>query len=257
MRVLFAGATGVIGREIVPVLAGKFDLKLAAKEQGTVGGHSVEAADIRDFEQAVRLVKGVDAVVNSVIESPYYPDGRNRETTPEEIMKYHEGIVDANMRGAYHLYEAAARAGVKKFVFISSLTIVLGTPKYERIEASTLPRPRSLYACSKFFGEELGYVYSQEHGMNVICLRLGQPFPTGNSLEAKWLANPRHRGIFVENRDIAFAIECALKADAPRFGVYSTVSDSDSAWIDVSAAAEIGYRPKYRFTAEGPKLIDT
>jgi len=155
------------------------------------------------------------------------------------------------VRGAYHLYEAAVRAGVKKFVFISSLTIVLGRPEYERIGADSPPRPNSFYAASKLFGENLGYVYATQHGIPVLCLRLGQPYPIQHPEEAEYLATPRIRGLLVALEDIARAVECALRAPQPNFGVYSIVSDSDTNWIDFAPAAEIGYAPQYYFTPDG------
>ena len=76
-RVLFVGASGVIGRRIVPALADRFSLVLAAREAGAVGGLPVAACDITDWEQTLALVQAAnaDAVVNCAIESPYRPDG--------------------------------------------------------------------------------------------------------------------------------------------------------------------------------------
>lgn len=253
-RVLFLGATGVIGRRIVPLLADRFSLILAAREAGAVGGLPVAPVDIRDFEQTLAVMEGMDAVVNAAIESPYRADGSYwNPSDPDERLAYNEGGVEVNVRGAYHLYEAAARAGVGKFVFVSSMTVVLGKPAYETIGPNTPPRPREFYACTKLFGEQLGQVYAAEYPMSVLCLRLGQPYPIDHPDEREWLQDPRGRGLFVAIEDIAQAVTGALtSANAPKFAAVPIVSDSDSAWVDVSPAREaIGYAPRFRFSANG------
>lgn len=257
-RVLFVGATGVIGRRIVPLLADRFDLTLAAREAGEVAGLPVAAVDIRNFEQTLALMNGVDnsldAVVNCAIESPYRPDGSYRDLSdPDERLACNEGGIEVNVRGAYHLYEAAARANVARFVVVSSMTVVLGKPEHQTIEPDAPPRPREFYACTKLFGETLGQVYAAEYPMTVTCLRLGQPYPIDHPGEHKWLQDPRGRGLFVAVEDIAQAVAGALtNADAPKFAAVPIVSESDSAWINLSPAREaIGYAPRFFFSSEG------
>src|SRR5688500_479381 len=140
MRVLFVGASGVIGRQVVPLLMPHFQLELAALEAGEMAGHPVRAVDICDFESTQELVREcrVDAVVNCAV-ADYREHQFNR--SPEVVHRYRESTIDVNVRGAYHLYEAAARAGVAKFVFISSLTVISGSPHYERISGGEAPRP--------------------------------------------------------------------------------------------------------------------
>ncbi len=257
MRVLFVGATGVIGKRVVPLLASEFTLKLAAKKADTVAGLTVIKTDISDFAQAVNLMKDVDAVVNCAIESPYREDGSSRYRTPDDFMAYNEGQVEVNVRGAYHLYEAAARAGVKKFVFISSMTVWLGLPSHKQITAESEIRPREFYACAKLFGDMLGRTYATTHDMNVLCLRLGQPYPIGHPQEEEWLQKAEDRGVLVHIEDIAGAISAALRAETPKYGAYAIVSSSEEGWIDTTPAqSEIGYAPRIRFTAEGIEKSD-
>lgn len=163
MRILFVGATGMIGHQVVPMLAKNFDLKLVALHAASIEGLPVAACDITDFAQVMALMENVDAVVNCAIETWPHDDGplKNLEYA-DRMLHYHEGGIEVNVRGAYHLYEAAARCGVKKFVFISSMTAVMGRPLYEHIERDAAPRPESFYACTKLFGEDLGSVYARD-----------------------------------------------------------------------------------------------
>lgn len=257
MRVLFVGATGVIGRQVVPLLVEKFDIKPAARESATVAGLEVTPCDITDFAQALPLMEGVDAVVNCAIESPLRGDGKLIDAkTPDRFMAYNEGGIEVNVRGAYHLYEAAARCGVGKFVFISSMTAVLGQPKYKHVPRDAAPRPRNFYACTKLFGENLGSVYAHDakRPMRVLALRLGQPYPSLSDFDKRWHKTSGGRSLMVAVQDVAQAMECALRADVS-FGVYPILSRSDAVWADTSAADDIGYAPRFAFTAEGLKEI--
>lgn len=249
MRVLFVGATGVVGRKVTPLLNKEFDMCLAAHEPGEIEGLPVHGVDIRDFEATLALVQeaGVEAVVNCAI-----ADYRSQPIsgTPELKHRYNESTIEVNVRGSYHLYEAAARCGVSKFVFVSSLTAIMGMPEYESITGQEPPRPSNFYACTKLFGEQLGMIYAKGGTMSVTCLRLGQPYPIDRPKDANWLTNAATRPRMVHMEDIAQAMARALRETQP-FTVYPIVSKSDGMWIEDQAMEALGYVPHYVFTAEG------
>lgn len=265
MRVVFVGASGTIGRQVVPLLKDRFDLLLCAHEAGDVAGLRVVEADITRFEPLVEklwpLLEGADALVNCATADYRSHDGHDRDS----LHGYYERCLDVNARGTYHLLEAAARAGVPKVVLISSMTAVLGEPAYEFIERDARPRPRELYACTKLFGEMLGESYARRdagylramHGhereMQVLCLRLGQPFPAlvPPPHEQSWRSDAHHRGMMADIRDIARAIACALQSPSPRFGVFPIVSLSDVPRVDISPGQEIGWQPTWKFSSQG------
>jgi UDP-glucose 4-epimerase len=79
-------------------------------------------------------------------------------------------LLAANIGGTYDLYEAAARAGVRKVVFTSSLYAygrVTGGPMVE----SEIPAPRTLYGISKLAGEHFGGYLRAKHGIPALALR--------------------------------------------------------------------------------------
>jgi UDP-glucose 4-epimerase len=79
-------------------------------------------------------------------------------------------LLAANITGTYELYEAAARAGVKRLVFTSSLYAygrVTGTPMLE----SEVAAPATLYGISKLAGEQLGAHARAKHGLSSVALR--------------------------------------------------------------------------------------
>lgn len=248
-----AGASGNVGRGIVPLLASSFDFRLAGLHSDDIGGIPVLAADIRRPEEISRLMEGVDAVVNSAIQNWQQSTANSLQTpsTDGDEASFRDGCIEVNVKGAYNLYEASARAGVKKVVFISSLTTILGgEPAGEELPLRGEASPTNFYACTKLFGENLGSVYSKQ-GMSVICLRLGQPYPMGHPMEAQWIGNPRTRGLLVSFADIARAVKCALLAGNIPFGIFPVVSESDSPFVKEAAVPEIGYEPQTFFTENG------
>ncbi len=258
-RVLFIGATGRVGHQVVPLLRDEFEVTAAALGGGEVGGQPVSEVDITDWESVLQLVcegdaqgRPFDAVINCAIANPYGLDRKD----PEALHEYFESCIEVNARGSYHIYEAARRAGVGRVVYVSSLTTVLGAPGYQRIEAETRDRPRDVYAICKLFGEQVGRTYAFPHdksdGLQVACLRLGMPYPVLTGSDRGWQNNRGRRALIVHVEDVAESIRCALTLPpTERYGVYSIVSDSDNPMVDPNAYAGLGYRPRWNFTDQG------
>ncbi len=249
-RVLFIGATGVVGSQVVPLLAREFELSPAAFGGGRVEQLEVAHCDITDFEATQALLRSApfEAVVNCAV-----ADHRGaRFDDPEARRTYFERCLDINARGAYYVFEAAARAGVPACVFVSSLTAVMGEPRYSHVPADAPPRPRDLYSCTKLFGEQLGatYAHRAHDPLRVLCLRLGQPYPAFVESDENWNQNAFSRSMMVHHEDIAAAITRALHSSR-RYGVYPILSRSDGAWIDQSRCQEIDYAPQWTFSADG------
>jgi len=262
MKVLFIGATGLVGSHVIPFLKDDFDLSLAAYTSGTVEDIDVQAVDICDWEAIETFIKNgtaegdkFDAVVYCATAN--YRENNHRD--PEGRRLYYENCIEVNVRGAYHVFEAAWRAEVPKVVHIGSTTSQMGRPRIKSIGAEVINQANDLYAASKIFGEQVGrsYVYrpfgkgeSRENElqkMQVLCLRLGQPFLS----EEQWKRSPHH-----ETRqpayvgDIAKAIACALRSEV-KYGVYPIISAVEGAWILPEATAELGYTPSWKFTEKG------
>jgi nucleoside-diphosphate-sugar epimerase len=268
MNVLYIGASGLVGSHVTPILKEKFDLTLMAITAGEVDGMSVTALDITDWEAieaafAAGNANGepFDAVVNCAIANYRDREWGNRESQRQ----YFEQCIEVNARGAYHVYEAAARANIPRVVYIGSMTAVLGHPKYESIDVETRDRPGDVYAACKLFGEHVGRSYAfprkrwgaaslalndEEYSMSVVCLRLGQPIDPQRNYNEGRRQNFFTSGLALDMRDLAFAIECALCADV-RYGVYPIVSACEKTFIDPELYAEIGYTPHWKFTEQG------
>jgi nucleoside-diphosphate-sugar epimerase len=256
MNVLFLGATGIVGSQVVPLLKAHVNLTLAAFGGGEFEGQPVSHIDLSNWGMTEALVKAgsadgkpFDAIVNCAVATH-----RVDRSTPDKVHQYFEQCIEVNARGAYHVYEAADRANVPRVVYISSLTAVLGPPVYEYLDENTHDRPRDVYSASKVFGEHVGRFYAYRNNesgqaMKVLCLRLGQPYKSFKPWDDNWHQRGS-RGIISHAEDIAEAIRCSLHTNV-QYGVYPILSDSDSQYADPEMYAELGFKSAWKFTAQG------
>lgn len=262
MKVLFIGATGWVGSHVVPFLQPQFELTLAAHSSDKVAGLPVCAVDICDWETTAALVKSGTANGRPFDAVVYCATADYRGVQWQDAdgaRQYFERCIEVNVRGTYHVFEAAYQAGISRVIHIGSLTAMLGMPQYEYINAATHDRPADLYAATKIFGENVGRSYAfpppgmenVRRPMQVICLRLGHPF----SSEQQWRCS-RHccSRIGVCMEDIASAIDKALLSEV-RYGVYPVVSQVDDTYIDPGLYAELGYEPGCHLSVAADRWI--
>lgn len=263
MKVLFIGATGLVGSHTVAILKDQFDITPAALDGGEVAGLPVLQVDIvkwSDIESAIKNGPAdgdtFDAVVYCATADFHHLD----RSDPETMHRYFENCIEVNARGAYHVLEAAWQAGVTRVVHIGSLMEYLGHPMYKYIGVGTPDRPNDVYAASKVFGEQVGRSYAirlpgDGQSMKVLCLRLAQPSVEDEPSTLRWIHSQGSCGWAADVRDIASAIECCLTTDV-QYGVYPVVSLANETYIDPALYAEIGYKPQWKYDfVEGEGLV--
>jgi len=262
MKVLFIGASGLVGSHTAPLLATKFDITLTGLNDGQLAGLPVHHLDICDWNSTASFLhQGAagsgpfDAVIYCATANYHYI----KMGDEEERRLYYERCIEVNARGAYHVFEAAWRAGVTRVVHIGSMTSLLGYPRYDHIDLETRDRPNDLYAATKIFGEHVGRSYafrnpSSRPPMKVLCLRLAQPTAAADPETQRWIIKTRHTAMAADMRDIALAMECGLTTDI-RYGVYPVVSGTDEPYVDPATYAEIGYVPQWKYVLTDDKQV--
>src|SRR5258705_4127365 len=160
-RILLTGAAGDIGARLRKILKPVYpDLRLSdiKKPADLRADETFIAADLARIEEVEKAVDGIDGVIHLggfSVEGPW------------------ETILQSNIIGCYNLFEAARRKGVKRVVFASSNHAVGFYPRHHRIGTDVTARPDSRYGVSKVFGEAVGALYANKHGLGVTCLRIG------------------------------------------------------------------------------------
>ena len=97
-------------------------------------------------------------------------------------------------------------------------------------------RPDSRYGVSKAFGEAIGALYADKHGLRVTCLRIG------NVGDAP--IDQRRLSIWLSPQDLVQLIRIGLEHPDIRFEIFYGASDNEAAWWDNSNARRYGYKPQ-------------
>ena len=223
-RIVFTGASGGIGTMIRPLLAEAYPglvLSDKVKPANLLPGEAFVAADLTKPDEVAAALKGADSVIHL--------GGHSVEGSWDQILQ-------ANIIGCYNVFEAARQAGAKRVIFASSNHAIGFYRRKRRIGTDLTVRPDSRYGVSKAFGEALGALYADKHGMAVTCLRIGNVGP--RPLDVRRLA------IWISPQDITQLIRIGLDHPDIRFEIFYGASDNASGWWDNSRAHQLGYRPK-------------
>ena len=220
--VLITGATGDVGMHLRRELAGKYRLVVSDKRNSKAQkGEKFIRADISKMADAMKITKGVDAIVHLggySVEGPW------------------EGILQSNIIGCYNVFEAARRNGVKRIVFPTSNHAVGFYRRDQTIDHRVYPRPDGRYGVSKVFGEALGRLYTDKYGMEMFMIRIGNVNPVP--------IDKRRLSIWISPRDIAQLVSIGIDRPGIKFEIVYGVSGNKRSWYDNSNAARLGYRPQ-------------
>jgi uronate dehydrogenase len=223
MRILMTGAAGAIGtrlRKLLPPLYPELVLSDLNAPVDLAATESYKPADLADPAQVEAICEGIDGILHfggHSVEGPW------------------DTILQSNIIGCYNLFEAARRQRVKRIVFASSNHAVGFYPRHARIGPDVTARPDSRYGVSKVFGEALGALYADKHGIAVTCLRIG------NVADAP--IDHRRLSIWLKPEDLVQLCRIGLEHPAVHFEILYGASFNERAWWDNSRAYALGYRP--------------
>ena len=225
-RLLLTGAAGGLGKVLRESLKENCDV-LRLSDVANLGAaaarEEVFQADLADAAAVETMMADVDAVVHLggySVEGPFQP------------------ILQANIIGAYNLYEAARKCAVRRIVFASSNHVVGFYRQGETIDASHPPRPDGIYGLSKAFGEDLSRLYYDRYGIETACLRIGSsyPEPKDRRMLATWLSYG----------DLHRLVGACLATPVLGHTIVFGMSDNAVTWWDNRLARHVGYRPQDR-----------
>ena len=221
--ILITGAAGDVGTHLRRELAGKYTLRLSDIKpiKALAAGEKSAPGDIAKMSDMLRATEGVDAIVHLggfSVEGPW------------------DMILRANIVGCYNLFEAARRNGVKRVLFASSNHATGFYTRDEKIDHRVYPKPDSRYGVSKAFGEQIGSLYADKYGMQVLCMRIGNV--TVAPPDKRRLSN------WISPRDFARLVSVGIDHPGIRFEIVYGVSANKRSWYDNSNALRLGYQPQ-------------
>ena len=171
-RILVTGGAGFIGSNFVHRLLAKHpDARVVVLDRLTYAGRlenldglslpelEFRRGDIRVPDEVRSAMEGCDYVVNFAAESHV---DRSIEAPGE--------FIQTDIYGVYVLAELALKAGVRRFIQISTDEVYGEVLEGQSTEDAPL-QPRSPYAASKAGGDRLAYAYWCTYGLPVVVTR--------------------------------------------------------------------------------------
>jgi nucleoside-diphosphate-sugar epimerase len=174
-RVLVTGATGFVGRALCNQLSAIGHTVIPAVRHGSDLPNEVVTGDIGLSTDWRMALAGCDAVVHLAARVHMM-----RERSQDPLALYRE----TNTEAALNLARQAAQAGVRRFVFISTIK-VNGEGRDEPYRETDAPAPEDAYAISKWEAEQGLHRIAQETGLEVVILR--PPLLYGPGVKANFL----------------------------------------------------------------------
>ena len=247
MKIAVTGANGTIGTRLCADLARDHEVVRIDLGDADV------VADVRDLSMMERALAGCDAVVHLAGVVAVDADWESVSTT--------------NIGGTYNVFEAARRCAVERVIFASSNHCV-GYNEVENAPAIYKPgfgrvvgvedayRPDGLYGVWKAFGEVLGRYYSDKHGLQVTCIRIGsitpEDDPRHESVRASsgWLGLTddekfeRYAATWMSQRDFARLVRAVLAKQVPFAIVYGVGDNLTRFWDLEPGRAIFGFWPE-------------
>lgn len=219
MRLLVTGASGFIGRALCQHLVSSgLEVTPAVRKPGPVPGEQVLPPD--DAQAWHQALQGCQSVVHLA--------GR------AHVMHEHahdplQAFREANVQATLTLAERAAQAGVRRFVFVSSIKVNgEHTAPGACFTAQDMPRPTDPYAVSKWEAEQGLRTIAQSSDMDLVIVRpplVYGPGVKGNFAQMlRWVGKPvplplggveNQRSMIALDNLISFLTLCALPERSP------------------------------------------
>jgi nucleoside-diphosphate-sugar epimerase len=177
MRIAVTGANGFVGKAVCEVLrAEHHSVRPLVRQAHSTLTDAVTVGNIDGKTDWSVALRDIDCVVHCAARAHVMS-----ETEADPLEAYRT----VNVLGSQHLAEQAAQAGVRRFVFLSSLK-VLGetTEPGHPFQANAAPRPEDPYGVSKWEAEHSIRQVGRLTGMETVVIR--PPLVYGEGVKANF-----------------------------------------------------------------------
>ncbi len=210
MKVLVTGASGFVGRHLIPALLREHEVVAATRRADSAPRGSVEVVvgDIDGSTEWADVVEGIDAVVHLAARVHVLKDDAS-----DSLAAYRT----VNTDGTLELARAAAAAGVARFVFMSTIKVNGEATLGHAFNRESTPAPNDPYGVSKLEAEEGLAVIGAAASIDVISLRPPVIYGAGVGGNIGRVARAVKRGVplplgAISNRRTMLAIDNVVTA---------------------------------------------
>jgi nucleoside-diphosphate-sugar epimerase len=256
-RVLVTGAGGFVGGRLVDALM-RDGVVVSPMFRVAVRVDGARQADLLDPASLARACDGIDTVVHCAGYAHAHDDDEGAAR-----LRHHQ----INCVGTCNLLDAAARAGVKRFIYLSSVK-AMGAPGRQCVDEQWPAPPDTPYGESKRHAEAAVLAAGQSSGMRVCNLRLAMVYGRGSrgnlermarGIAGGWfppLPETGQRRSLVHIEDVVSAVRCVItdtRASGKTYIVADVQAWSGAEIYDALRAASGRARTAWRVPA--PVLV--
>ena len=224
-KIVLTGARGSLGTALRGPLSKLADVLLSTDilpaPDDLFPNETYAVADVAQMDQIGPLLAGAEMVVHFgaiVDEKPF------------------EELWGPNFVGAYNVWEAAHKHGLRRVIYASSIHAVGMYPTNAGIDTEVPHRPDTFYGLAKCFAEDLGRMYWEKRGLESVCLRILSCTPEPQ--------NPRALGTWLSHADMIQLVERSVDTPTVGFTVAYGVSANTRAPVSNARVPFLGYRPQ-------------
>jgi uronate dehydrogenase len=223
--VLLTGASGALGRQVARYLGGDLGWRLVLTDiapfpDPVPQGSRFVQADLQDGVAVLRAAEGCGMILHFggvSVERPF------------------EEVIGPNIRGLYHIYEAARRE-TARVLFASSNHSIGFHERDEPLDHDTQLLPDGYYGLSKVYAEMMGRMYWFKHGVENVNVRIGSCFPEP--------VNARMLSTWLSYADLGRLCERAtLARDVGSCVIWGASANSRTFWRR-DAREKLGWQPQ-------------
>ncbi len=223
-KLILTGAAGRLGSYLREPLTQLCEELVSSDIVDEIGklypGERYQRADLANYDDIEALLEGADMVVHF---------GAIGDEAP------FEKILGPNIVGAYNIWEAAYRHGLRRVVYASSIHAVGMHKRQDFIGTDAAHKPDTYYGLAKCFAEDLASMYWDKRGVESVCMRI---------LSCAQVSNTRALGTWLSYDDLIQLVIRSIDTPTTGFSVVYGVSNNDRTPVDNSNASYLGYRPR-------------
>lgn len=163
-KIMLTGANGFVGSALMAAIASDQDIRLVtAVRKGRESPERVAVGNIDENTDFSEALAEVDVVIHAAARAHIMRDEVN-----DPLAEYRK----VNVEGTLNLARQAVAAGVRRFVFLSSIKVngeatAVGSP----FQADDVPAPEDAYGVSKLEAEQGLMLLAAESGMEIVTIR--------------------------------------------------------------------------------------
>ena len=234
MRILVIGGAGKVGGLVLPYLGQEFNLRVYDLRPPASPEWEYMEGSVLDEEALESAAQGCDGLL-------YMAMGR--------LLQDRRGFsvpdaYDINVKGVHFALAAAARAGIRHVVYTSSLSVFQNTldiTSGATDREETLPEPTSVYALTKWMGEEVCRFFHRTRQLPIVVLRLFSPVS-----QEQWHRHRPAHGVYCSTSapDVARAYAAALRLEHQGLEIIHITGDTTGrAYRHEKARRVLGWEP--------------